>query len=254
VIHHGKLGCSPSAKDRRTLWFGRYGAGPGYSAPPPLDDWTGETLTYQWLGNDSVSCCTRTSIGHIIEQRCALLGVKCTLTQDQVLQAYRDGTGWDGIPGSGSDRGDTILNALNQAKNVGIGNYKIRAFGRVNNHDPLEMQAALHTFGSIIVGASLPRSTIGDTSWDVGPPGTRTPADAPGSLGGHAFIITGHQRGSWWSMPWITKTTITYAWEDLYVDEAWFVVDDLWVTQNRNAPNGFDLSRIEADAAAINAA
>ena len=253
TIQVGKLGRAPSAKDRRTLWYARYTAGPGYSAPPPLDDWTGPPSTYTWLGNDTVGCCTRTCLGHIVQQRCELLGVPCTLTTDDVLAAYKDGTGWDGVPGSSSDRGDSILNALVQAKNVGIGGYKIRAFGRVNHNDTLEMRAALRTFGSIVVGASLPRSILGDSSWDVGPVGSRTPDDAPGSLGGHAFVLTGHQRGKWWSMPWIDKTTITYAWDDLYIEEAWFTIDDLWVTQGRHAPNGFDLARIEADAAAITA-
>jgi hypothetical protein len=52
-------------------------------------------------------------------------------------------------------------------------------------------------------------------------------------------------------MPWTTKTNITYAWDDLYIDEAWFVVDDLWVTRTRKSPSGFDYDRLEADAAAI---
>lgn len=254
-MRHGKTGRSEvSRHDRRTLWFGRYATAPGYTAPPPLDDWTGNWLNglYSFLGNDHVGCCTRTCIGHVIQQRCDLLEVPCTLTADDVLKAYADGTGWDGVPGSISDRGDQIINALVQAKNVGIGGYKIRGFGRVNQNDTIEMRAALHLFGSLIVGASLPRAILHEgNTWDVGDPRTRTPDDAPGSLGGHAFILTGHQRGNWWAMPWVDKTTITYAWDDLYIDEAWFVIDDLWVTQNRHAPNGFDLARLEADIAAI---
>lgn len=250
----GKLGRSaPSRRDLRTAWFSRYASGPGYQAPPPLDDWTGAVSTYTFLGNDRVGNCTRASYGHIIQQRCALLGIPCTLTTDDVNKAYQDGTGWDGVPGSGSDRGDSILNSLVQMRNVGMGGYKARQFGRVNHNDTVEMRAALHLFGALIVGANLPRSVMFDTSWDVGAPGTRSPDDAPGSLGGHAFILTGHQRGKWWAMPWTTKTTITYSWDDLYIDEAWFVVDDLWVTQNRAAPNGFDLARLEADIAAITA-
>jgi hypothetical protein len=256
-MRHGKTGRSEvSRHDRRTLWFGRYAAAPCYDAPPPLDDWTGNWLNglYSFLGNDRAGCCTRACYGHVVQQRCDLLGVPCELTEDDVLKAYQDGTGWDGVPGSLSDRGDQIINALVQMKNVGFhdGKYKINQFGRVNHKDPVEMRAALHVFGSLIVGASLPRAIIkqGDT-WDCPPVGQRTPDDAPGSEGGHAFILTGHQRGKWWAMPWTDKATITYAWEDLYIDEAWFVIDDLWVTQNRAAPNGFDLARIQADAAAI---
>jgi hypothetical protein len=248
----GKLGRSQkSANDRRTLWFSRYASGPAYTAPPPIDDWTGKLAAYTALGNDRVGCCTRTCYGHVIQQRCAQLNIPCELTADDVLKAYKDGTGWDGVPGSLSDRGDSILNALNQVRNYGLGKYKMRAFGRVNHNDTVEMRAALHAFGALIIGASLPRSIQGDTSWDVGPPGSRTSADAPGSLGGHAFIITAHQRGKWMAMPWTSPVSMTYAWDDLYIEEAWFVLDDLWSTLTRNAPNGFDAARIEADAIAI---
>ena len=252
-MRRGAVGRSKvSPHDRRTLWFSRYADTPAYTAPPPADDYTNNVADYTYLGNDHVGCCTRTCYGHIIQQRSALLGVKCELTEGDILEAYADGTGWNGT--AATDKGDMIINALVQMKNAGLrnGKYKIRQFGRVNCKDPVEMRAALHVFGSLIVGGDLPQAitTEGDT-WDVGPPGTRTREDAPGSLGGHAWILTGHQHGYWYAMPWIDKTKITYAWEDLYIDEAWFVIDDLWVTQNRNAPNGFDLARIEADAAAI---
>lgn len=222
-----------------------------------MDDWTGPTSDYSFLGNDRVGNCTRACYGHVVQQRCALLGVPCDLTADDVNKAYQDGTDWDGVPGSTSDRGDMIINALVQLKNVGFrdGQYKIRAFGRVNHNDTIEMRAALHTCGSIIIGASLPASIDRQgTNWDVSPVGQRQPDEAPGSAGGHAFILTAHQRGRWSALPWIHKTNITYAWDDLYIDEAWFVIDDLWVTQNRAAPNGFDYARCIADADAISAA
>lgn len=252
-MSYGKAGRSQtSPRDRRTLWFSRYADGPAYTAPPPFDNWTGDVNTYTWLGNRDVGCCTRTCYGHIVQQRCALLGEKCELTDGDILQAYADGTGWDGT--AATDRGDTIINALVQMKYFGLrnGKYKISSFGRVNHKDPVEMRAALHLFGSVIVGADLPDAIRGQRDlWDVGPPGSRTTDDKPGSYGGHAFILTGHQRGQWFAMPWVSPRKISYAWEDLYIDEAWFVVDDLWVTQTRDAPNGFDLERIKADAAAI---
>lgn len=254
-MEHGRFGRSQtSRRDLRTLWFSRYAAGPGYSAPPPMDDWTGPQTDYTWLGNDRVGCCTRTCYGHIVQQRCALIGARCELTADDVLKSYKDGTNWDGVPGSASDRGDQIINALTAMRNVGIGPYKISAFGRVNHNDTLEMRAALHLFGSLIIGASLPKAIFRQgVEWDVGEPGMRKPDEAVGSAGGHAFILTGHQRGRWAGMPWVRKASMTYAWDDLYIDEAWFVIDGLWVDQNRAAPNGFDLARIEADAAAITA-
>ncbi len=256
----GKLGRSaPSHRDLRTAWFARYAsstADPGYQAPPPIDDWTGPTSDYTFLGNDRVGCCTRTCYGHIVQQRCALLGIPCELEADDVLTSYKDGTGWDGVPGSSSDRGDQIINALVHMRNDGFrnGQYKIRGFGRVNHNDTLEMRAALRTCGSLIIGASLPSAISHQgTDWDVNPVGQRQPDEAPGSAGGHAFIITAHQRGRWSAMPWIHKTNLSYAWDDLYIDEAWFVIDDLWIDHTRNAPNGFDLARFEHDIALITA-
>ena len=154
----GALGRSERSRtDRRTPWFSRYVAAssiPGYSAPPSRQDWTGPVASYTYLGNDRAGCCTRASYGHVVQQRCALVGDKCTLTEDDVLKAYKDGTGWDGVPGSASDRGGQIIDALVQMKNVGLGDYKITEFGRVNHNDTLEMRAALNLFGALIIGAA----------------------------------------------------------------------------------------------------
>lgn len=250
-MHIGKTGrVAVSPYDRRTLWFARYAAPPRYTAPPPLDDWTGDVSVYTSLANDRIGCCTRTSYGHMIQQRCALLGQPCALTDQDIITSYAHGTGYDGT--AATDRGDQILQALTDMRRTGLGPYRITAFGRINHRDPVEMRAALHLFGSLIVGVNLPRAVLyAGPQWTV--PRRRTPDDAPNTYGGHAFLVTGHQRNCWMGIPWTQKVTFDYAWEELYLDEAWFVIDDLWVTATRAARNGFDLARIQADAAALSA-
>ncbi len=248
-----KLGRSRKSRyDRRTPWLSRYLDARAYDAPPPHDDWTGPTSAYTYLGNDRVGNCTYAALGHMFQQRSALIGMSCRLTEGHVIDAYKAGTGYDGSPET--DNGGQMIDALIRAKHVGIGPYKIEAFARVNVHDDVEMKAALHAFGCVYVGASLPRRIRSQgASWYLPPADQRTEDDVVDSLGGHAFLYTGQQRGSWIAMPWVEKTRIDDPWSDLQVDEGWVALCPLWSSAMRVAPNGFDYQRLLRDLSAIGA-
>jgi hypothetical protein len=240
--------------DRRTPWLARYLDARAYSAPPPLDDWTGSPRVYSALGNDRIGNCTFAALGHMIQQRCALVNAPCLLTEGHVIDAYRAASNWNGVIGDPSDDGHTMIDALLYAKHVGIGPYKIESFVRVNVYDDVEMKAAIHAFTSVYVGANLPRSINRQGSfWSMPDASARTPDDQPGSLGGHAFLYTGQQRGKWTAMPWTTKTTIDDSWDLTCVDEGWIVLCPLLATAMRVAPNGFNYERLRADLNAIGA-
>lgn len=232
-----------SPLNRRALWLGRYLDPHAYTAPPLYDNWTGGTR-YNWFGNDTLGVCTYAALAHMFQQRCALLGITCTITPNDVIDAYKAGTGYDGTPGT--DQGGSCISALVRTKNVGIGGYRARAFARVNMRDPVEVRAAIHIAGSIYVGGALPRR-IASQGRDWKLPMHQEAQDAPGSLGGHAWLLTGYQRGNLFALPWVDEVSIDDAWEDLYIDEGWVVLDDLWATETRLAPNGLDLSRLYHD-------
>lgn len=241
----GRTGRSPM--DRRQLWLGRYLAPEMYSAPPPFDDWSG-SIRYRPFMNDQLGCCTITALAHIIQQRCALRGIVCTITDADIVDAYKLATGYDGTPAT--DRGGQMYSALRVAQKHGIGGHKLGPYLALNMRDGDELRAALHSFGSIYVGGNLPRR-ISDqgTEWFI--PQIPGEADRPSSLGGHAWALTGFDHVGWWSVPWTDIVGFRNDWQDTYTDEGYVFFDDLWARRDLVAPNGFDYDRLMHDFAAL---
>lgn len=240
----GRLGRSQrSTPDRKQLWLGRYVAPALYSAAPPFDDWTG-SIRYSWFKNNELGCCTITAIAHIIEQRCALIGEKCKITDDDIVRAYARVTGYDGTPAT--DNGGQMRDALKYAQKYGIGGHKIGPYMAINVSDPNELRAALHSFGSVYIGGDLPkRITEQGNTWAI--PKQTDARDRPRSLGGHAWMLSGYDAIGWWSMPWVSVTAFPDDWALTYLDEGYVFFDDLWATRTRVAPNGFDYDRLQHD-------
>lgn len=240
----GRLGRSErSTPDRKQIWLGRYLAPQSYSGSPSFDDWTGG-IKYEWFKNNELGCCTITGIAHIIQQRCALIGEKCKITDDDIVRAYARVTGYDGTPAT--DNGGQMCNALKYAQKYGIGPYKIGPYIRVNVHDLKELRAALHGFGSVYIGGDLPRRFAEQgTNWHI--PKQTDARDRPRSAGGHAWMLTGYDQLRWWSMPWIEAVEFPIDWGLTYLDEGYVFLDDLWATKTRVAPNGFDYDRLMHD-------
>lgn len=246
----GELGRVPSRRDPRTLRLASYLTERDYPAPPPARDWTISNAS--WYLNDRLGCCTITALAHLAEVHAARRDERCTITDRDVELAYRAVSGYDGTPAT--DRGAQMIDALVRAKNVGIGPWRIGAFVRVDLDDVVEVRAAINLFGGIYLGADLPRRIRTQrTAWELPPLDQRTDDDAPNSLGGHAFAITGFDRAHLRGLPWVTPTRISNAWINLYGAEAWAVIADSWVRGDSQAPNGFNLERLRGDLAAIGA-
>lgn len=249
----GALGRVPSREDGRTLRLSRYiatGARP-FAAPPPARDWTG-SQRYSYYLNDRLGCCTITGLAHLAQAHAAQHGEPIEIVDADIEEAYRAVGGYDGTPAT--DRGAQMIDALVYAKHIGIGPWKIGAFVRVDLDDPIEVRAAINLFGGLYLGADLPRRiTTQGTAWELVPFNARTRDDAPRSLGGHAFTVTGYDRRHLRALPWIIPTTVSNAWLSLYGEEAWAVISESWVSGERPAPHGFDVERLRDDLAGIGA-
>lgn len=239
----GKLGRSGrSPHERGAFWLGQFALPQFYDAPPPFDDWTG-SIEYNMFGNDRLQNCTSVGLANMFQQRCALIGEKCTITVEQVVDHYSRATGYRaGEPHT--DQGGQNRDALKECRDGGLGAYgRDLIWMRVNVHDQVELRAAVHAFGSVYIGADLPKRIAeqGDT-WFV--PTKRDARDIVRSLGGHAWILTGYERDRWHSVSWRRRIVFDDFWCSTHVDEGFVVIDRTWVTKARAAPNGFDLDRL----------
>lgn len=251
----GHLGRSaPSPKDPRDLRMASVleRGYRDYSAPPLARDWTAMP-NYPSLMNDRLGCCTITAIGHLMQTWAANSSDPVPQFSDRdIVEAYSGAQGYvNGDPST--DRGGQMINALTWTRKIGLGGLKIGAYVRVDVYDQMELEAAINLFGGIYVGARLPRRILTQDNWELRASDKMTDDDDPGSLGGHAFAILGYDRHHLRCLPWRDPVYASIEWVKLYVDEAWAIVDERWVTGERVAPNGFSLERLGVSLRAIGA-
>lgn len=227
------------------MWLGRYLTPEAYDRAPPFQDWTGDDRTYSWWDNNVLQDCTIAALAKMIEQRCRLANVKCELTVADVHAAYSKATGWDPKDPT-SDRGGQMRDAIKVAMTDGIGPYKFDAVARVNVNDPIELRAALYVAGSVYVGADLPkRVTEQKDVWSI--PSRMDDRDRIRSLGGHAFLITGAEKGRYHAVPWVHAVSFDEHWRRSYVDEGYILLDRLLAANCAFEMNGFDYPRLLRD-------
>ncbi|MES2339253.1 MAG: hypothetical protein V4537_14260 [Pseudomonadota bacterium] len=240
-----KLGKLPPRLDPRTLRMARYMT-PELPPPPAAVDWTrGMGDDFGMMLNDRIGCCTCSTPGHMVQVFSAANGARIDIPDAAILKAYKDVSGYDGT--DESDRGAVVLDVLRYWKNVGIGGHKILGFAAVDLKNRIHTMQAIHVFGGIYLGASLPESIDRQETWrvDLGDAG-----DGRASLGGHAFSAHSYDEHGPRGITWARRQPTTWPFLDAYSDEAFVVVSEEWADAN-GAPSGFDRDQLLADIRAV---
>jgi hypothetical protein len=241
VVASGRsLGKKPVVYDPRTLRLARYIEKRKVPKVPKAHTLSKKTLkAFPQLGmmrNDALGCCTIAALAHA-EQTWSAYGGKPRRPSDaEIVEAYNRVN--DGV-----DQGAAMLDVLNMARKVGIGGNTIYAYVSLDplNHD--QVRTAHFLFGGLYLGANLPVSAQGQKIWDVG----EGPAFSPGSWGGHAFNAVDYDEKGLTIVTWGDLQRITWAWLDRYVDEAYVVLEEDYVGEDRRSPQGFSLAKLAAD-------
>lgn len=238
------LGKKSPKYDKRTLRLASYIEKRKLPKVPQTHRLTRRTLkNFPDIGkmlNDVLGCCTIAALGHSFQAWTSYGKRPWHPTDQEIREAY------DRVNGGG-DNGAYMLDALNMARNVGIGGNKLYAFVAIDpqNHD--QVRTAHYLFGNVYFGAGLPVSAKAQKVWDVG----EGPAFAPGSWGGHAM-------NAWDLTPkgivvptWGEMQTMTWAFWDRYVDECFAVLEEDYVGDDKRSPQGFSLSKLARDIKAL---
>jgi hypothetical protein len=241
-IHQGKsikLGKHDPKLDRRTLQLVNYVPAvlPETSAARDLSvgiPWDGNIL-----GNDRFGDCTCAALGHIITLLQAILGITCTVTEDDVLAAYATITGFKPDDPS-TDNGANMLDVLKYARKNSICGVKLKAFMAFNPRDRKLMRVAHDLYGGPYMGLALPKTAQNQDIWDA------VPGMVVGNWGGHAVSGVSNSPKIDCINTWGDKQPQTPAFIDKCCDEAYAL---LW--EGLPPPAGLDMATLEADLALL---
>jgi len=215
---------------------------------PASADWLSALANYPLFRNGDVGDCTVVAAAHTA-MKVDKYGQSRDLqiTDNQVLQAYAAISGWDGKPGSATDVGATLQDALNYWHKTGVAGNTIAAFAWIDPTDLNLVRAALSTFGSLYVGAWITASAMSE--FNQGKPWSYTGSSR--LLGGHAVHIGAYDQNSFTATTWGKTQKMTTAWFKRYVDEVVVPIDLDWLRVNGTSPAGLDIAQLNSDYTAL---
>jgi hypothetical protein len=251
----GRLPNDP-AKPR--LMLGRYLTGAALPAAPQRVNWDVKVSAFGMLGNDSWGDCHWAASSHTLQTLTANAGTEIAPTTADTLKAYAEATGFNqhaGPPGSNpTDQGTVMQDGLDYWRKtglpVGAARHKIVAFAQVDHRNTSELEQAIALFGEILLGIQFPAAAMDQFNagqpWDV----------VKGSPieGGHAICTARYDANSrtpWTVVTWGKEQPVTQAFMDAYLEEAWAVVSQEWVSATGLTPSGLNLQTFGEDFATL---
>jgi hypothetical protein len=249
IVVKRAYGKQPARADARRIQLAVYQSAILPPAPVTCDRTYGLT---DWgvMRNDTIGLCAYASAGHM--QMGWSLGArkKAVIIPDaDIVQAYAVGTGYDPATGAG-DNGSNLLNVQEQWRTAGIAGNRIVASGALDLRNAGSIREAVYYYGGAYIGVMLPASAEQQT--DAGLVWT-TPWFSP-IVGGHAVPILSYDAHHVWLITWGKVQCATWDFIFRYCDEAYAIVDPLWITADSVAvDSGLNISALVADIAAVNA-
>lgn len=219
---------------------------------PVSVDYESKVSSWPMYGNDSVGDCTCAAVGHIIQNLSTYgVGTTWTLPLKSIMTAYEAVSGYK--PGNAaSDTGATLQDVLNYWKTTGFNASKthtVAAFASVDPQKLAEVYKAVDAFGHLYVGMNFPQSAMDQfnagQAWDVVP---QSPVE-----GGHAVNVVGYNQtaGTLQVVTWGRVQTVTLAFWQKYMDEAWVVITKEWFNSKGKDPLGVDFVGLGAELSAL---
>lgn len=194
--------------------------------------------------NDEWGCCVEAADANCVEQQSFFgQGTETVVPDTDVLIAYEAVGGFNpnaGPPGSNpTDQGSLIPDGLQYLKLTGMTGVKIAGYGQIDVSVTAKLQTAVYEFGGISIGINLPNSAIqqfnANQPWDV-------VANDGGNAGGHCVYVCGYDANGFLLWTWDKLWHMSYAFWDKYVEEAWGIVSQMWVSAiTGKDPEGVDL-------------
>lgn len=214
--------------------------------PRPVVDYTAKALASirRVYLNDQLGCCVVSGKMHQIGIWSGNDAAAPVLFTDQDVVRYYSIIGGY-VPGNPrTDRGCSIVAALNYMKSTGFNGHKIVGYVGVDVTDKVESQVAIDLFGGVTLGLNLPDAWI-KAAHDgaVWGPAQANPNN------GHDVCVTGYNDVGVQIATWGMIITITWAAfaDKRVVEECYAEVGMDWVGPDGKSPPGVALTQLLAD-------
>jgi hypothetical protein len=238
----GRLAPHPET-DRPRLKLGQFLTAAAYPAAPDTVDYISQVDSWPMYGNDRLGDCTCAAAGHMIEAWTRYgQGTTIKVTDQDVLTTYEKVGGYDPRDPD-SDQGAVMQDVLDYWRKTGIAGHKILAFAEVDVRSAGELAAAMYLFGHVYLGINCPDSAMNQFDagkpWDV--------VRGAQVEGGHAIDWGFRSKGrNHKVITWGQPQEMTAAFFAKYVEEAWVVVDDRWLSAAGTSPEGLDVAALNS--------
>lgn len=241
-----KLGKGAVKHDPRNFKMARYVKTP-LPAKPDMCTWNTAISDWKMMLNDTLGCCTASSVGHIIMSDTANNGHLVIPTDSDVEAFYSGSCGY--IPGKPeTDQGGVEIDVLNYWRKTGMAGHKILAYVQIDATDFEMVKEAIFLFGSVYAGVQLPLNAQQQNPWHFT---TNKGQGVPGSWGGHAVPLLGYDTDALFCPTWGENQWLTKDWWLEYGDEAYAIITEDWVPPSGVSPSHFNLAQLNTDLSAL---
>jgi hypothetical protein len=233
----------------------------GKALPPPprtVDYTKGMPANLGMMKNDTLGDCTCAAVYHAFQVWSfnSTQGKSIDTEPDlDVVKLYELACGYDpkkGGEGPGGNEQHVLKYLLKKGAPTGPNGQttqRIAAFVEVNPKNMDDVKRAIVECGLVYIGFNVPQYIVPPSgsppkTWDVENTNTNI-------VGGHAVVLAGYTAQGARVISWGQYYTMTWAFFDKYVDEAYAIADKLWIDATGKTPGGLTLAQLEAQMNAL---
>jgi hypothetical protein len=241
------LGKLPPQEDPRRMMFAAYSSAATLPPPPIQCDRTYGHTIWGMMGNERAGCCAYAAVAHHGSAwSMGTTGKPLLISAEQVIQAYARGTGYDPVTGA-NDRGSLLINVLEEWRTRGFGTNRIAAHAGIDLRDPMNIREAVYYYGGAYCGIQLPQTAMEQTEAGLG----WTVPWFSANLGGHAISVLSYNATHLWCVTWGAVQVMTWEFFMKFADEAYAIINPLWLDASGLSPTGLRLDALISDLAAV---
>jgi len=222
-------------------------------APPPAQvDYTANMpANLGMMKNDTLGDCTCAAFYHAI-QVWSFNAQNAIATEPDidVVDLYEQACGYNpkhGGEGPGGNEQKVLTFLLNTGAPFGPNGsqrHKIAAFVEVAVSNIPNVKSTIADCGVAYIGFNVPQFIMPQgkpplSVWDVDPSGDNT------IVGGHAVVLAGYNATGARVISWGQYYTMTWAFFEKFVDEAYALVDADWIASTGKNPAGLTMQQLE---------